>query len=52
MFSSAGLFNVLGGEGSQYSVWFFRIILAIVDGINVLLIFFLLKEFSVHQAPF
>jgi len=50
MFSSAGLLSLLGGNNPQNAVWTYRIILAIIDGINVLLIFFLLREFSIKNA--
>jgi hypothetical protein len=50
MFSSAGVLSLLARVSSQNAVWVFRIILALVDGLNVLLFFFLLKEFSIKNA--
>ncbi len=50
MVSSAGLLSLLARIDSQNAIRAFRIILAIIDGVNVLLIFLLMKEFSIKNA--
>jgi hypothetical protein len=48
--STAGIFKILHKLGLQNPIPAFRLLLAAVDGINVLLIFFLLKRLSVKNA--
>jgi hypothetical protein len=51
MLSSAGLLSLLG-DNDQKAVLAYRIILGIVDGLNILLIFGLLKRFAIRNAAF
>jgi hypothetical protein len=50
IFSTAGVFKLLFRLGIPNTVQAFRLLLAAVDGLNVLLIFFLLKKLSVPNA--
>jgi hypothetical protein len=49
---SAGLFSAIGNDDFQRSVFTFRFILAGIDGLNVILIFLLLRLLSIKNAPF
>jgi len=49
-FSSAGLLSILGNGNYQNAVFSFRLLLGLIDGLNVLLIFWLLKQFSINNA--
>jgi hypothetical protein len=50
IFSTAGVFKILHRLGIQNPIPAFRLLLAAVDGLNVLLIFFLLKKLSIKNA--
>jgi hypothetical protein len=52
MFGSAGLMGLLSPLGVGKAVFFFRVILGLVDGLNVCLVFWLLKKFSVERAAY
>lgn len=50
MAASAGLFKFLWKAGIPDAVWFFRMILAAVDGANVVLIYLLMRRFAIKDA--
>jgi len=52
MVGTAGLVGLLSPLGYEKTVFFFRISMALVDGLNVLLIFWLLKKFLVGKAAY
>ncbi len=52
MFSSAGFLNLFSGLGYDRSVFIFRLFLSIVDGANVLLIFWILKSLKVAKPAY
>ena len=50
VFSSAGLLRILGNGDYQNAVFFFRMVLGFVDGVNILLLFWLLKKLDIDNA--
>jgi hypothetical protein len=52
MLSTAGLIGMLRNLGYEKAVFVFRFFLGLVDGLNVILIFWLLKKMSVKKAAF
>lgn len=52
MFSTAGLVGWLAPLGFERTVFSFRLLLSLVDGLNVLLVFWLLKQFDVPRAAY
>jgi len=50
MFSTAGLIHLLGLADAPNPALAYRLVLSIVDGLNVFLIYLLLKELSVREA--
>ncbi len=50
MAASAGLFKILWKIGIPDAVWAFRFLLAVVDGLNVFLVFLILKELKFKNA--
>ena len=49
MFGSAGLLGMLSGWGFDKAVYIYRFFLAIVDGLNVWLVFLILKKLGVQR---
>jgi hypothetical protein len=47
---SAGIFKLLDLTGVQNAEWVFRFVMAFIDGINVILVFLLLRELSIKHA--
>ncbi|MEI7849662.1 MAG: hypothetical protein WCK35_27955 [Chloroflexota bacterium] len=52
MFGSAGLMSWLGSSGSQAPVFTFRILLALLDGINIYLLFWIMRRLQVEKAAY
>jgi hypothetical protein len=52
MAASAGLFKILWKIGISDAVWIFRLILAAVDGANVVLIYLLMRQLAIKDAAF
>ncbi len=50
MVSSAGSIGLLSNLGYEKAVFIFRLFLGLVDGLNVFLVFWLLKKLSVEKA--
>jgi hypothetical protein len=49
---SAGVYKILYALGVPDVIWGFRIVLGVVDGLNVLLVFLLLRQLSIKNAAF
>jgi len=52
MLSSAGMLSILEGLGQEKAQYIYRLFLAIVDGLNVLIIYWILKNLSVKKAAY
>ncbi|MBN2084603.1 MAG: glycosyltransferase family 39 protein [Anaerolineales bacterium] len=50
MAGSAGVFKLLWKAGIPNAEWVFRFLLAVVDGLNVFLVFLILKELKIKNA--
>ncbi len=52
MFSSAGVLSMLESLGQEKALYIYRLFLAIVDGLNVLLVYWILKKLAVKRAAY
>jgi 4-amino-4-deoxy-L-arabinose transferase-like glycosyltransferase len=52
MLSSAGILSALDSLGHERGLYFYRLFLAIVDGLNVLVIYWMLKKLAVKKAAY
>jgi hypothetical protein len=52
MFSSAGLMSMLSSLGYNGAVFTYRLILSLMDGLNILLVFWILKKLKVEKPAY